>query len=93
MKKLKDLLEKIKRELGIEENIKIELKDYKRLIASTSLEKNVIRINRKVLDKKFVEKRLGYSHEDFIKRVLKHELMHIKLKTKWHTPQYFEDLI
>ncbi len=93
MKKLKDLLEKIKRELGIKDNIKIELKDYKRLIASTSLEKNVIRINRKVLDKKFVEKRLGYNHEDFIKRVLKHELMHIKLKTKWHMPQYFEDLM
>ena len=94
MKDLEDLLEKIKKELGIEEKVKIELKDYKKLIASTSLKKNIIRINRKIIDKDFVEKKLGYrTYEDFIIKILKHELMHIKLKTKWHIPQYFEKLM
>ncbi len=94
MRNLKDLVEEIKKELGIEEKVKIELKNYKRLIASTSLEKNIIRINRKILDKDFVEKKLGYeNHEEFVMKVLKHELMHIKLKTRWHVPQYFEKLM
>jgi len=94
MKLLEELLEKSKNELEIEENIKIRVRDYKRLIASASIEKKIIRINRKILNKKFVEKKLGEkNYEKFIIKVLKHELMHIKLKTKWHVPQYFEDLI
>jgi len=94
MNTLKELLEKVKKELGIEDEIKIEIKDYKKIIASASIEKKIIRINRKILDREFVEKELGKSnHRKFIEKVLKHELMHIKLKTRWHIPQYFENLM
>lgn len=94
MNKLYEILKELKDELNIVDEVKIELRDYKRLIASTSIEKKIIRINRKILNEDFVLNVLGEkSHEDFIRKVLKHELMHIKLKTKWHVPKYFNDLL
>lgn len=77
--KLKEILEELKKELGIKERVKIVKKDYKRKLGSVSIEKKEIRISKKIL-----------NDEKLLRKVLYHELLHIKLKTKWHTPEFWE---
>jgi len=77
--RLREILEEIKAELGLEDEIKIIKKNYKRKLASVSLDKRIIRINKNILD-----------DEDLVRKVIHHELLHIKLNTKWHTPEFWE---
>lgn len=77
--KLKNILEEIKRDPKIEKNIKLVVKEYKRKLGSVSINKRLIRINQKVLE-----------NEELTRKVLRHELLHIKLYTKGHTKEFFE---
>ena len=82
-----------KRHLGLKENISLEFKDYKSWIAATFLNKKTIRLNRNILKKEWVHKNGIDNHRKFLKLVIRHELMHIKTKSKWHNPKYFWDLM
>jgi len=73
------LLEEIKKRMGVKEDIKVVIKPYKKKIAFVYIDKNTIYINEKILDNK-----------KLVEEVLWHELMHIKLKTRWHTKEFFE---
>ncbi len=77
--KINKIVEELKKELEIEGIIKVHLKNYKSKIASVSLDKKIIRINKKIID-----------DEILLKEVLYHELLHIKLNTKWHTPEFIK---
>jgi len=77
--KLKNILEELKEELGIIEDVNVITKNYKRKLASVSLDKRLIRINKKILD-----------DEKLLRKILFHELLHIKLDTKWHTPEFLD---
>jgi len=77
-KKVKEILEELKNELKINEEIKVIIKDYKYKLASVSLDKKLIRINKRII-----------NDEKLLRDVLFHELLHIKLDTVWHTPEFF----
>jgi len=77
--KLKNILEELKEELDISEDIKVITKNYKQKLASVSLDKKLIRINKKILD-----------DEKLLRKILFHELLHIKLDTRWHTPEFLD---
>ncbi|MCD6546956.1 MAG: hypothetical protein J7K22_00160 [Nanoarchaeota archaeon] len=87
------LFEIERRRLGLEENISLEFRDYKSWIAATFLNKRIIRLNRNILKKGWARKNGIDNHRKFLRRVIKHELMHIKTKSKWHNPRYFWDLM
>jgi predicted metal-dependent hydrolase len=65
--------------LGVKEDVKIKIRRYKTKTAFVDLRSKIIYINRDLLD-------LG---EDVIEYLLLHELLHIKLKEKHHTAQFY----
>ncbi len=78
--KIINIVEELKKELGLENvEVNVEIKEFKRKVASVSLNNNTIRINKEVLE-----------DEVFLRKILLHELLHIKLNTKWHTPEFLE---
>jgi len=74
-KYLKDLLERAKQALGIEDNIKLILYPMKYKVASVSLKSKNIRLNKNII------KMLTY---DELYYILVHELIHIKLSSLNH---------
>ena len=87
------LTNKLRKELGIKNEIKVEFKKYKRLLGNASIKGNVIRLNEDILNTKWVKENYVKDQLEFIKKLIKHELMHIKTKSKWHDPKYFWDLL
>jgi len=79
---LKLILNEMKKELGISEDVKVVVKPMKTKAASVTLGKNEIRINRNLLD----------LDEDCIRYLILHELTNIKLKTKYHTGEFYETI-
>ena len=79
---LKLILNEMKKELGISEDVKVVVKPMKTKAASVTLGKNEIRINRNLLS----------LDEDCIRYLILHELIHIKLKTKYHTEAFYKIL-
>ena len=77
---LKELLEKAKRALGIEDNIKLVLYPMKYKVASVSLKSKNIRINKNII------KMLTY---DELYYILVHELIHIKLSSLNHGDGFY----
>ena len=77
---LRTILNEMKKELGISEDVKVVVKPMKTKAASVTLGKNEIRLNRNLLD-------LG---EDCIRYLILHELTHIKLKTRYHTGEFYK---
>jgi predicted metal-dependent hydrolase len=65
--------------LGVKEDVKIKIRRYKTKAAFVDLRSKIIYINRDLLD-------LG---EDVIEYLLLHELLHIKLREKHHTAQFY----
>ena len=65
--------------LGVKEDVKIKIRRYKTKTAFVDLRSKIIYINRDLLD-------LG---EDVVEYLLLHELLHIKLKEKHHTAQFY----
>ena len=79
MKNYKVILEKAKRDFGIDDNFKIIKKRMKIKAASISFKTRVIRIN----------KQLDYDPE-LINYLIYHELAHYKLGTKLHNAEFYE---
>ena len=75
--KVKELLKELEEIAGIK-NVKLEFRKMKRKLASTSLNKGIIRLNKVVLT----------FPEHMIKFILAHEIAHIKLKTKYHDVEF-----
>jgi len=65
--------------LGVKEDVKIKIRRYKTKTAFVDLRSKIIYMNRDLLD-------LG---EDVIEYLLLHELLHIKLREKHHTSQFY----
>jgi len=82
-KQLKEILNELKNELKISEPIKIELKPMKTKAASISLRKNTIRINKNIIPNLDLE---------CIEYLLLHELIHFKLKSKYHNGKFHGQL-
>lgn len=80
---IKELLENLKKEMGIEEDIKLRVVPMKQKIASLSLDKKVLRLNKEVVEK---------LSEDEIRYVLLHELVHLKVKDVNHGSLFLEEL-
>jgi len=80
---LKEILNEIKQDLEISEKIKIELKPMKTKAASISLKRSVIRINNSILPR---------LDKDCIKYLILHELVHYKLKSKYHNSDFYKQL-
>ena len=90
---VKRLLSEIVTAMNVSRDVKVELREYKNRIAITSLSSGVIRLNRSLLNRRWTMTKFGEDPEQAIRRILKHEVLHIKLGTKWHPPKYFKDLI
>jgi len=80
---LKEILNQLKKELGIQELIKLELKPMKTKAASISLRKSTIRINKNIIPNLDTE---------CIKYLLLHELIHYKLKSTYHNGEFHKQL-
>ncbi|MFN4046688.1 MAG: SprT-like domain-containing protein, partial [Acidilobaceae archaeon] len=80
---LKDIVNKIKTDLNISEEIKIELKPMKTKAASISLRRNIIRINKNILP---------HLDQESIKYLILHELIHYKLKNRYHNSDFYRQL-
>jgi len=80
--KIKEILEQAKKELGIEENIKLTVRPMKRKIASISLIKKVI-----VLNESFIK----HLSEEEIRYIIFHELLHLKHGI-FHTSKFKKEL-
>ena len=80
-KQLKEILNKLKEDLGIQDKIKLTLKPMKTKAASISLKKNTIRINKNLISKLDL---------DSIEYLMLHELIHYKLKSTHHNGKFYE---
>ena len=80
MERVKTLLREVKDEVGIREDVKLRIIPMKHKIASLSLEKKVLRLNKNVIEK--------LSDEE-IKYILLHELVHLKVKDVNHGSLFF----
>ncbi|MCS7374279.1 MAG: M48 family metallopeptidase [archaeon GB-1845-036] len=80
-KQLKEILNKLKEDLDIQDKIKLTLKPMKTKAASISLKKNTIRINKNLISKLDL---------DSIEYLMLHELIHYKLKSTYHNNKFYE---
>jgi len=81
---MKKLLQKVlieyKEMLNINDDVRIRLRRYKTKAASVNIRKNIITLNKEVLD-------LG---EDVIRYLILHELIHLKLRSPYHDAAFKE---
>ncbi len=80
---LKEILSQVKSDLGIPEEIRIELKPMKIKAASISLRRNVMRINKNIIP---------HLDQESIKYLILHELIHYKLKSRYHNGDFYKQL-
>lgn len=80
---LKKLLDKVRGDLGIPEEMKIELKPMKIKAASISLKRNTIRINKNLI---------SCLDQEAIEYLILHELIHYKLKSRYHNGDFYKQL-
>jgi len=76
--KVNEILEEYKRSLGINHDVKIKLRRYKTKSAFVNLKTMTIFINELLLD-------LG---EEVIRYLVLHELIHLKLNSKYHDSEF-----
>jgi predicted metal-dependent hydrolase len=79
---VKNLVQKLKTQLGITEKVKVRLKPYKGKVASISLTQKVIYLNSNLLDKLTPEE---------LEYVIAHELLHLKYGI-FHTEEFEKEL-
>lgn len=75
---IEEILRECKTLLGIDEHVKVKVKSYKTRIAFCNLKNKTIYINENLLD-------LG---EDTLRYIILHELLHIKLNSKYHNEMF-----
>lgn len=74
---VKELFEQYKKVLGLKD-VKLEFKDYKTKVASCSLKTRRVTLSTKLLG----------MEEHVIKYILLHELLHLKLNSKFHGEEF-----
>ena len=79
--KVRKLLKELTKTAGIE-SVRLEFRDMKKKLATTSLDKRTIRLNRVVLT----------FPEEIIRYILAHEVAHLKVKTRYHCKEFREVL-
>ena len=79
----RDVIERVLSEyrlmLGIRDDVKVRVRRYRTKAALSNIKTRTIYINKDLLD-------LG---EDVIKYLLLHELLHIKLQSKYHDERFY----
>ena len=82
----RDVIERVLSEyrlmLGIRDDVKVRVRRYRTKAALSNIKTRTIYINKDLLD-------LG---EDVIKYLLLHELLHIKLQSKYHDERFYTTL-
>jgi len=79
MDKIKEILEKAKKDYGIQDDFKIKIKKLKLKGASISMGKRIIRLNEDLI----------YDSE-IVAYLIYHELAHYKLHTRFHGPEFYK---
>jgi len=69
-------------EIAEVKGIKLEFREMRKKLASASLNKKIIRLNKTVL----------ILPDELIRYILAHEIAHIKLKTRYHSKEFREIL-
>lgn len=82
VKKIKNMIENLRKELGIEEEVGIKMKPMKRKKATVSLLKKEIRINKNLLSD---------MSEQELREIIIHELLHLKYGI-FHTKEFLEEM-
>ena len=75
---IKEILEKAKKDYGIQDDFKIRIKKLKLKGASISMGKRIIRLNEELI-----------HDPEFVTYLIYHELAHYKLHTKFHGPEFY----
>ncbi len=83
MERIKNLLTEIKKEIGVDKEVKLKIVPMKGKIASLSIDKGVLRLNQNVVEK-LDEKELRY--------ILLHELIHLKVNDVNHGSLFMKEL-
>lgn len=81
--RIKALLARAKRAVGIEDNVRLILYPMKYKVASVSLKSRIIRVNRNLLE---------LFDDDELYYILVHELIHIKNSTINHGSEFYNSL-
>ncbi|RSN72887.1 MAG: hypothetical protein DSO07_10745 [Thermoproteota archaeon] len=81
MKEIRAVLDELKKELGMERRIRVELREMKVKAASVSIKKGVIRLNRYIVSN---------SEEKCIRYLILHELAHLKLGSTIHGDEFYK---
>jgi predicted metal-dependent hydrolase len=79
---IKEILRNYKLQLEVNEDVKVRVRNYKTRAALSNLKTKTIYINRNLLD-------LG---EDVLGYLILHELLHIKLNSKYHSDAFYKML-
>ena len=79
MNEIKEILEKAKKDYGIQDDFKIRIKKLKLKGASISMRKRIIRLNEELI-----------HDPEFVTYLIYHELAHYKLHTKFHGPEFYK---
>lgn len=83
MEKLKNLLIELKKEIGVDEEVKLKIVPMKEKIASLSIDTKILRLNRNVIEK---------LDEDELVYILLHELIHLKVNDVNHGSLFMREL-
>jgi len=75
---IKKILDAYRLQLGVDEDVKIKIRRYRTRAAFSNIKTKTIYINKELLD-------LG---EETLKYLILHELIHIKLNTKYHNGDF-----
>jgi len=79
MNEIKEILERAKRDYGMQDDFKIRIKKLKLKGASISMGKRIIRLNEE------------FIHDpEIVTYLIYHELAHYKLHTKFHGPEFYK---
>jgi len=75
---VEEILKKYKEELGINDEVRVKIKKYKTRSAFINLKTKTIFINEVLL----------YLGEEVVKYLIVHELIHLKLNSRYHSAEF-----
>ena len=79
MNEIKEILEKAKKDYGIQDDFKIKIKKLKLKGASISMRKRIIRLNEDLI-----------HDPEIVTYLIYHELAHYKLHTRFHSYEFYK---
>ncbi len=92
-RRVEELFARLCEEYDVEASL--EFRAYKRRIALVLLRRGIVRLNVRLLDDAARRDLIGRDEPClvFVERVLRHELVHLKLRTVYHPPGSFQTLV